>query len=475
MTAETSDRPRRQPWRSLRVRITVAATTAFIVVFAVASAALIQRVNSSLEDDLRTASQQAINCAAPQLASGVDPQTAVSNTCQIGVPLEVRDADGNVVVGPPPAGGAVGGGATRIGGAPAAGVAAAPGDYLFVQSQTETPRGELTLVARQPLDNVRRTIDTLRNLLFLLVPLVAAGVAGIVWVVVDRALRPVEKLRAEVDQINHSTISRRLPEPGSANEIDKLARTMNEMFDRLEASATQQRQFVSDAGHELKTPLATLRATVEVARRQHDPDWTVVTDRVLASEQRLEALVDDLLTLARFDEGAPPDTDRRPIDLEELIVSWRTTTGVDEHLDVDLTDVVAGRVHGDERELRRLVGNILDNATQHAKAHIVVSLHASTTDVVLTVDDDGPGVPVDQRDAIFDRFARVDQARDRLAMATGPDAGTGLGLAIAHACALRHGGTISVADSPLGGARFVVQLPARLDSMPESGMPIRRA
>jgi signal transduction histidine kinase len=468
MTADTKGRRRRQPWRSLRVRITLAATTAFIVVFAIASAALIQRVNSSLEDDLVTASQQAINCAAPQLASGVDPQTAVRQTCQAGVPLEIRDAAGNVVVGSPNAGGVVGSGPAQIGTAPEAGLAAPPGDFLSVQGQTQTPRGEFTIVARQPLDNVRRTIDTLRNLLFLLVPLVAAGVAAIVWVVVDRALRPVEKLRNEVDQINHSTISRRLTEPGSATEIDMLARTMNEMFDRLETSSTQQRQFVSDAGHELKTPLATLRTTVEVAQRQPDPDWSAVSERVLASERRLEALVDDLLTLARFDEDTrAPDADRRPVDLEELVLDWRSTTNVDGRLDVDVTKVGAARVSGDERELHRLVGNILDNAAQHAAARISVSLQASTTGVVLTVDDDGPGVPSEQRKVIFDRFARVGQARDRLAISTAPDAGTGLGLAIAHACAVRHGGSIRVEDSALGGARFVVRLP--VGSMPGPG------
>jgi signal transduction histidine kinase len=471
MTADaTTDHPplfrRRRPWRSLRVRITAAATAAFVVVFALASLALIQRVNGSLEDDLRTVSQQAINCTAPQLASGVDPRTVVDQTCSVGVPLEVLDSDGHLVAGGPPAGATITGGGVGVGGfqiaPPPAGIMApSSGDELLVQGQTQTPNGEVTLVVRQPLGSVRRTIDTLRGLLFLLVPLIAAGVAGIVWVVVDGALRPVDKMRAEVDQITHSTINRRLPEPGSADEIDRLARTMNDMLDRLEESSTQQRQFVSDAGHELKTPLATLRTTVEVARRQPDVDWDAVAGRVLASELRLEALVDDLLTLARFDENLPaPAADHRSIDLEELVVSWSAITNVGERVDVDLSNVVAGRTSGDERELRRLVGNILDNAAQHATSQVLVSLWCSNATVVLTVDDDGPGIPVAERGAVFDRFARLDSSRKRAASATEADAGTGLGLAIANACAVRHGGSITVDDSPLGGARFVVRLPA---------------
>ena len=168
---------------------------------------------------------------------------------------------------------------------------------------------------------------------------------------------------------------------------------------------------------------------------------------------------------------------RRAVDLEDLALTWASSTNVDDRINVDLTEVVAGRVHGDERELRRLVGNILDNAVQHATSRVAVSLRVVAPagagvgtvpararvagaardvggGVVLTVDDDGPGVPADQRDAIFDRFARLDESRARAATA-----GTGLGLAIADACALRHGGSITVADSPLGGARFEVRLP----------------
>jgi signal transduction histidine kinase len=487
--------------RSLRVRITVAATVAFTVLFALTSFLAIARVNASLEDGLRADSQRLLSLATPQLESGADPR-AVVRELGVGTPIEVLDANGNVIVAPPPktssqavagpdeaarrttgpgdaggstvSGGEAGGPgivSTQNGPTGAAGVAAGEGlqpgelpagDFVFVQRQAQTPNGSVTLIARPSLDNVRRTISTLRWVLLLLVPLVAAGVAAIVWVVVDRALRPVDRLRAEVEQISHSTLTQRLAEPGTASEIDNLARTMNEMLDRLETSTVQQRRFVSDAGHELKTPLTTIRSTVEVAKSIPDPDWPAVADKVLASEQRLEALVDDLLTLARFDEGASA-TNNEPVDLEELVMAWSGETAAARaarDVEVDLTGVVAGRVQGDRRELGRLVGNLLDNAAHHADARVIVSLAREGDAVVLTVDDDGPGIPEAQRAAVFDRFVRVEESRRRSSAPGERDTGTGLGLAIARACALRHDGTIAVEDSALGGARFVVTLPA---------------
>jgi signal transduction histidine kinase len=458
----------------MRVRITVVATAAFVLVFALSGVLVIQRINASLEDDLRLTSERALALAAPRLEDGTDPRALV--TQQFGVPIEVLDSRGTLVAGSP-GGVVVGQGISSALPDPASPPGeAGSGDALY-RVQTQTPSGTFTVVARPPLQSVRDTVDALRRALILLIPLLAAAIAAIVWLVVDRSLRPVERLRAQVDQISHSTITRRLDEPGTAGEIDHLARTMNSMLDRLESSSAQQQRFVSDAGHELKTPLATLRSTVEVAQRQAEPDWDVVADRILVSEQRLESLVDDLLTLARFDEGSTlPDTGREDVDLEELIVAWRTATDVDDRIAVDLGPVVAGRVRGDERELRRLVGNVLDNAVQHATRQVVVSLR-STEDgadgdaadgaaaaaaalVTFSVDDDGAGVPVREREMVFDRFARVQEARERQRAIGVPDPGTGLGLAIARACTIRHGGTIAIEDSPLGGARFVVRLPS---------------
>lgn len=464
--------------RSLRVRITVAATVAFTVLFALTSLAAIARVNASLEDGLRVESERILSAAAPQLAQGADPRMVI-RTLGVGTPIEVIDAEGNVIVPPPDhlppdyplpdastrasgpssASGPVGAGAAAVSGS---GGAAPSGDFVIVQTQAQTPNGSFTLIARPPLDDVRRTISTLRWVLLLFLPLVAAGVAAIVWVVVDRALRPVDRLRTEVEQISHSTLTQRLAEPGTATEIDNLARTMNEMLDRLETSSVQQRRFVSDAGHELKTPLATIRSTVEVAKSIPEPDWPAVADKVLASEQRLEALVDDLLTLARFDENTTTTT-REQIDLEELVMTWcdeTRETRRDRGIEVDVTGVVAGRVRGDAREMGRLVGNLLDNAAQHAATRVIVSLSRDDDRVVLRVDDDGPGIPEAQRATIFDRFVRVEESRRRTPAPGERDAGTGLGLAIAQACAARHDGTIGVEDSAPGGARFVVTLPA---------------
>ena len=509
--------------RSLRVRITVAATVAFTILFALTSFIAITRVNASLEDGLRADSARVLSLAAPKLESGADPRSVIREVGD-GTPIEVLDSAGNVVVPQPTPSGQAGpgpdgkvtdpGGAGSTGAVDASGPATATrsgpsgqagqsgqahstqgdqggpaivstrgdgpqsgvagggttgqgggvpaGDSVFVQTQAQTPNGAVTLIARPSLDNVRSTISTLRWVLLLLLPLVAAGVAAIVWVVVDRALRPVDRLRAEVEQISHSTLTQRLAPPGSASEIDHLARTMNEMLDRLETSTVQQRRFVSDAGHELKTPLATIRSTVEVAKSVPNPDWPAVADKVLASEQRLEALVDDLLTLARFDENASATT-REQIDLEETVLAWcEATAGARQErgVDLDVAGVVAGRVRGDGRELGRLVGNLLDNAVQHARSRVIASLRREGDAVVFAIDDDGPGIPEEQRAAIFDRFVRVEESRRRSSIPGERDTGTGLGLAIAHACALRHDGTITVQDSALGGARFVVTLPA---------------
>ena len=266
---------------------------------------------------------------------------------------------------------------------------------------------------------------------------------------------------------------------------------MNDMLGRLEASSTQQRQFVSDAGHELEDPVG--------HHPRHGRGHPVASRTRLGrghrSGPRIRATARSARrrpphALAQFDENAATGAAaRRAVDLEDLVLTWASSTNVDDRINVDLTEVVAGRVHGDERELRRLVGNILDNAVQHvllrgsrcrcarsrrrvpARAPWPARLRAAGAardvggGVVLTVDDDGPGVPADQRDAIFDRFARLDACR-----VPGPDGGHRPRVGHrAAACALRHGGSITVADSPLGGARFEVQPPRLTPSIRGTG------
>jgi signal transduction histidine kinase len=286
------------------------------------------------------------------------------------------------------------------------------------------------------------------------VPLLVLLVAFAVWYFAGRALRPVELIRLQAASITGSTIHRRVPEPGTDDEVGRLAHTMNAMLDRLELSSQRQRQFVSDASHELRSPLASIRANLEVALRNSDrADWPAVARRALAEDQRMEDTVSELLELARLDEtqGDEPLTSLPEIDLDELVLD---ETLQPHTVSVDATRVSAGRVHGRRDQLARLVRNLVDNASRHARSRVDLSLQSIDGIVTLMVDDDGPGIAPDDRDRVFERFTRLDDGRARDA------GGLGIGLAIVKAVAEQHGGTVTIDDAPIGGARFVVHLPA---------------
>jgi signal transduction histidine kinase len=281
------------------------------------------------------------------------------------------------------------------------------------------------------------------------VPLLVGLVAALTWWLAGRALRPVEAIRAEAAAITASTIHRRVPEPATDDEVGRLARTMNSMLDRLEESSLQQRRFGSDASHELRSPVASIRTQLEVALRRTDADWRAVAQKVLDEDQRLDEAVAELLELARAEEGAA--TEPTDVDLDEVVLE---ETGRTYRVPIDTHQVSAGRVRGSGAQLSRAVRNLLDNACRHAHAHVEVALEAVDDEVVLVVDDDGPGVPAEQRVRVFDRFTRLDEGRARDA------GGVGLGLPMVRAIVERHSGTVTVDDAPIGGARFVVRLPA---------------
>ena len=241
---------------------------------------------------------------------------------------------------------------------------------------------------------------------------------------------------------------------------------MNAMLDRLEDAAGRQRRFVADASHELQSPLASFRAQLEVsAAHSNDTDWRQTSAALLADSQRMERLVRDLLFLARSDEHASP-LPRDLVDLDDVVLEevrrLRPATGVGVRLVTE--NVSAAPVPGSRDHLVRLVRNLLENAVRHAVAEVRVELGVTDDVVRLVVSDDGPGVPADDRDRIFDRFIRLDEGRSRGA------GGTGLGLAIAAEIARHHGGGVALADSP-AGARFVVTLPAAAAVTPTSPQP----
>ncbi|MFK8023507.1 MAG: ATP-binding protein [Ilumatobacter sp.] len=304
---------------------------------------------------------------------------------------------------------------------------------------------DLTLLVAADASTVDRSVDRVRIGLWLAVPLLTVIIAALAWLVTSRALRPVRSITEQAATISGGSLDARVPVPGADDEIGALAVTVNEMLDRLEDDATVRRRFVSDASHELRTPVAVMRNEAEVSLQYPGTaDAGELATTVATETQRLSAIIDDLLALARRDEGAP--TTETQIDLDDIVMSEARRT---RRLTVDASGVSAGRVRGRHDELSRMVGHLLDNATRHAAERVMVSLR-DDGHVVLTVDDDGPGVPPDERERIFDRFARLDDARTR------DSGGAGLGLAVVTSIAERSGATVMVTDSPLGGARFVV-------------------
>ena len=226
---------------------------------------------------------------------------------------------------------------------------------------------------------------------------------------------------------------------------------MNEMLDRLEDAATRQRRFVSDASHELRSPVASIRTQLEVALlRRDNADWSVVAERVLAEDARLEQAVADLVDLARLDEGAPP-TDLAEIDLDEVVFEECSRS---RRIPVDTSGVSGGRIRGRRDAVARTVRNLVDNAARHAETRVAVTVQTVDDTVELVVSDDGPGIPDEDRARVFERFTRLDEGRARDA------GGMGLGLAVVKATVERHDGTVTIEDADPHGARVVVRLPA---------------
>ena len=293
-------------------------------------------------------------------------------------------------------------------------------------------------------------------------PLLLAVVAGVTWEVVGRTLRPVEALRRGAEEISGGAGgSRRLPLPDARDEVRRLAVTLNDMLARLEGASARQRAFVSDAAHELRSPLASARSQLEVAATVDagTPAGELARE-VLVDVERLGRLVDDLLLLARVDEA--PARRREPVDLSGLaaeVVARCASARVPVVLDPgpDHGPVV---VAGDGVAVRRVLTNLVDNAVRHAASRVCVTVASSPDGAVLSVTDDGPGIAAADRERVFDRFTRLDAARGR------EEGGAGLGLAIVRELVRAHGGTVTLEDAD-PGLRAVVMLPA--DLRPSSG------
>jgi signal transduction histidine kinase len=441
-----------RPLRTIRAGTTAAATIIVGIALVAGAAALIAALRHSLIDEVEEASRHQAVKIARQLESGRPAVLDVTGSDDEQL-VQVLAPDGSVVVSSP-----------NVAGKPAV-ARLLPGraqhvrtpldddEFAAVAEGAQTSDGPRTVLVARALVDVLDVITVVTTLIVIGLPVLLVVVALTTWFTVGRALAPVEAIRREVDEISAAQLHRRVPQPEPADEVGRLAATMNRMLARLEDSRNSQRRFVSDASHELRSPLTTIREHSEVALAH--PEATTseeLADVVLAEAMRMQRLVEDMLLLARADEHAEPQ--RAPVDLDDLVFEEARRLRSANFVRVDTSAVGAARVQGDIEGLRRVVRNLADNAARHATGRVDLSLSEQGGDVRLTIDDDGPGIPESQRGRVLERFVRLDEARSR------DHGGSGLGLAIVDTVISDHGGSVIIGQSPAGGARIEVKLPA---------------
>ncbi|MFH9196222.1 ATP-binding protein [Streptomyces anulatus] len=482
--------------RSVRARAAIGATLVVAVALVAAGLAVLLVLRANLIDQADLQAEVAAREVAGQLATGT-PYDELELDDEEDHPVQVTDEEGRVVIVSKDLRAVTGTGTSGVTPVPSASAGASPSpgegdgdgddddsaddedgsrpgrgevssddpdfsdgtatvdgttaDYRFAAVEATTPDGvTLTVYAGAPLAAEQEAVNTVRGAMLTGLPLLLVVVAGVTWLVTRRALRPVEGIRREMAAITASEdLARRVPEPGSRDEIAALARTTNETLTVLEASVERQRRFVADASHELRSPIASLRTQLEVAEAH--PELLDLPGAV-ADTVRLQVLAADLLLLARLDAGEKPGS--ATVELGALVreeVSQRTGDRI--AVSVEVPQGGAFEVNGSRGQLSRVIGNLLDNAQRHAEGSVAVSVAADGRGVRVEVRDDGAGVPEDERERIFERFVRLDDARSR------DDGGAGLGLAIARDVASRHGGSLTVDRAAQGGAAFRLWLP----------------
>jgi signal transduction histidine kinase len=324
--------------------------------------------------------------------------------------------------------------------------------FRVVARPVALPEGAGWIYVATSLEQVDLTTARLALLLAAGLPVLLLVVGLATWRAVGRALRPVEQIRSSAASIGGAEPGARVPVPPTGDEIARLADTMNGMLSRIEAAALRQREFVGDASHELRSPLAALQTELDVAVAHQSHDLpTELLGRLSGQTRRMAQLLDGLLFLARADEGAT-QRGHEPVDLDELILDEAARLRA-AGATVSVIGPDAARVRGSHHDLARLLRNLGDNAMTHARSSVTLSIRVEDGEAVMTVADDGPGIPEADRERVFERFTRLDQARSR----TATGGGAGLGLAICKQIVQRHGGQITVEGG--AGARFVVRLP----------------
>lgn len=441
---------------SVRMRTTLAAAFVVAATLAIGGYALVTLLESSLTSSVEDVARQRAATIARQLQRGADPRQFVqegneelflqiidlrdrtvlaSSDAHLTTPVRLLRPGAAVTIDHVPAGDGT-------------------HSYRTVASQIQTPRGVLRVLVGGSLEHVFESTRTVTRMLSYGIPGLLALVVLTTWLFMGRALRPVELIRREVADISARNLDRRVRVPPSRDEIARLAETMNSMLGRLADSTQRQRRFISDASHELRSPVSSLRAIAEVAE-EHPTTTTLqeLATSVLSEEKRLEALVDDLLVLARADENRLVHN-REPVDLDDIVFEEATRLRAASSLRIDTSKVSAARVRGDAGSLRRAIRNVADNAVRHARTGVAFEVTSDGRTARVVVVDDGAGISEADRGRIFERFIRLEAARDR------DSGGNGLGLSIVTEIISAHEGSVTVSDAPGTGASFELSLPA---------------
>jgi signal transduction histidine kinase len=442
----------------VRLRSALAATAVVALVFAAASAVFVWQDRSTLTNNVDAAAlAQARDIASEANADIADIADRINRpTPGEQSVLQLLDRDGKVMAA-----------STSIQGEPALSPLrpqpgqtlrenrqlqiAAQDEFRLVAVGVDTTSGPAIVLAGRSLRPVNDSVAAALALLVVGCPLLLATVGAATFVFVGRSLHPVEAIRRRVATISGRDLRARVPVPAARDEVARLAETMNAMLDRLQASANTQRRFVADASHELRSPLTTLRAGLELLAPHQPAPAGKTMDMLLEETDRLDRLISGLLLLARADDQGLA-LRASDVDLDDLVDAERQRLHPS-HL-VFVVTAQPVRVRGDAHQLAQALRNLVDNAVRYAERTVTVRLSQENGFAVLEVADDGPGIPTADRERVFERFVRLDESRSRDA------GGSGLGLAIVREIAHAHGGRASVVDSPTG---TVVRVHIRLN------------
>ncbi|UIJ34269.1 cell wall metabolism sensor histidine kinase WalK [Allobranchiibius sp. GilTou73] len=329
-----------------------------------------------------------------------------------------------------------------------------PGDLdqpLSVQARTTYGGQQFTILVQASQEAQHEAVSEAAKLVLICIPFLVGGAAALAWVLTSRTLQPVEAIRRQAERITARNLDERLPVGPAKDEVATLATTMNEMLHRLYTAQESQQRFVADASHELRSPVATLQAALEIAATDGHRVSTENAGLMRREADRLQELIDGLLLLTRSDNRGLVLRDR-DVDLDDIVFHHATRLASTTDLTVE-SQLSPARLQGDPERLDQVVRNLTDNAARHARSWLQVQTVAGDDHVLLTVGDDGTGIAEEDRARVFERFVRLDESRTREV------GGSGLGLAIVREIVRAHGGTVQVDRSARGGAQFTVRLP----------------